>query len=104
MSDETTLRGMTSLSFFCYLLDDNSIPKKIKNLARVSRMLLTVIPEPEDVTEELQGFTQEANECYQISVDNLAGVLKKEAAEVWDTFLERIPPEIQDCIELEGKS
>lgn len=103
MSDETTLRGMTSLSFFCYLLDDESVPKKIKNLARVSRMLLTAIPEPEDVTDDLLEFMQEANECYQISVDNLASVLRKEAPKVWDTFLDRIPQEIQDGIELEGK-
>jgi len=94
---------MTSLSFFCYLLDDGSIPKKIKNLARVSRMLLTVIPSPEDMTEELQDFKQEANECYQISVDSLVSVIRKEAPEIWDTFLERIPPEIQDGIALEGK-
>lgn len=103
MSDETTLRGMTSLSFFCYLLDDESVPQKIKNLARVSRMLLTVIPNPEDMTDELQDFKQEADECYQISIDILADVIRKESPKVWVTFLDRIPSEIQDGIALEGK-
>ena len=104
MSDETTLRGMTSLSFFCYLLDDDSIPKKIKNLARVSKMLILVTPEPEDVTEELQVFYQELNECFQISWDNLVATIEKEHPRLWNKFFKRIPSEILDGIELEGKS
>ena len=102
MSDETTLRGMTSVSFFCYLLDNESVPKKIKDLARVSKMLILLTLEQEDVTEELQEFDQELRECYQISWDNLVDIVEKTCPRIWDTFLDRIPPEIQDGIALEG--
>ncbi len=103
MSDETTLRDMTSLSFFCYLLDDKGVPERIKDLARVSRMLLTVIPNPEDMTDDLQEFRQEAEECYQVSWDNLVTTIENERPRLWNKFIKRIPPEIQDGIALEGK-
>jgi hypothetical protein len=91
------------MSFFCYLLDDDSVPKKIKDLARISKMLLIVTPEPEDITEELREFAQEVNECYVASWDNLVETVETECPRLWNKFIKRVPPEIQDGIALEGK-
>ncbi len=74
--------------FLCYLLDDGSIPGKIKNQARVLRALLTLMSESSNLSSEFL-------ECYQFSVDILVEAIRNEAPEIWNTFFACSPFEIQ---------